>query len=233
MKVAVFSDIHGNLQALEAIINDINKEKIDKVICLGDVIGIGPNPKECLDMIIDNNIDMVLGNHELYYVYGVEIDDAIKDKLKAHYEWINRQLNKKYLEFLKNKGLEIKIDNILFTHFLINQDRKEFYPFYELSILKDNEIKNIVASIKYEKIFVGHEHTLFNIETNLNELIGIGSSGCVKDDSTSYIIIDLKEPLKIERRSIKYDRANFINNLKRIEYPDREMISEFFFGVKM
>ena len=68
MKIAIFSDIHGNLQALESIITDIKKNNYDEVICLGDVIAMGPNPKECLDLIICNNYKMLLGNHELYYL---------------------------------------------------------------------------------------------------------------------------------------------------------------------
>ena len=48
MKVAIFSDIHGNREALISIIKDIKKEGIKKIICLGDTIGIGPNPKECM-----------------------------------------------------------------------------------------------------------------------------------------------------------------------------------------
>lgn len=66
MKIAVFTDIHGNYEALKSIIEDIKKLKIDSIICLGDTIGIGPNSKECLDLIIENNITMILGNHELY-----------------------------------------------------------------------------------------------------------------------------------------------------------------------
>ena len=58
-KIAIFSDIHGNLQALESIAKDIKEKQINSVYCLGDVIGIGPNPKECLDLIIDNSINMV------------------------------------------------------------------------------------------------------------------------------------------------------------------------------
>ena len=57
MRIAVFSDIHGNREALASIIEDIKKEKINEVICLGDTIGIGPNPSECLDLLIENNID--------------------------------------------------------------------------------------------------------------------------------------------------------------------------------
>lgn len=81
-KIAIFSDIHGNLQALESIIKDIKEKQIDNVYCLGDVIGIGPNPKECLDIIIKNNINMVLGNHELYFLKGTNIDKSIEEDEK-------------------------------------------------------------------------------------------------------------------------------------------------------
>ena len=55
MRIAIFSDIHGNREALTSIIEDINNQNINEIICLGDTIGIGPNPKECMDIIIDNN----------------------------------------------------------------------------------------------------------------------------------------------------------------------------------
>ena len=64
-KIAVFSDIHGNLQA---ILEDIKKEPIDSIICLGDVIGIGPNSQETLQLIEENKIEMILGNHEIYFL---------------------------------------------------------------------------------------------------------------------------------------------------------------------
>ena len=63
-RIAVFSDIHGNREALTSILNDIKKENIDKIIYLGDVIGIGPKPKECLEIILNSNIETVTGNHE-------------------------------------------------------------------------------------------------------------------------------------------------------------------------
>ena len=55
-KIAIFSDIHGNLEALDAILKDVKKNKISNIYCLGDIIGIGPNPKECLNLIIKNKI---------------------------------------------------------------------------------------------------------------------------------------------------------------------------------
>ena len=78
MKIAVFTDIHGNLEALTAILNDIKKQNVDSIICLGDTIGIGPQSKECMNVIIENEIDMVSGNHELYAIKGTRIDPKIQ-----------------------------------------------------------------------------------------------------------------------------------------------------------
>lgn len=69
MRIAIISDIHGNLEALEAVLKDIAFRKCDKVYCLGDIIGYGPNPNECLDIV--KTLDgCVLGNHD----YGALID---------------------------------------------------------------------------------------------------------------------------------------------------------------
>lgn len=66
---AVISDIHSNLEALTAVLADIEKRGIETVYCLGDVIGYGPNPKECLDLIIDKTKWCVLGNHDYAVFY--------------------------------------------------------------------------------------------------------------------------------------------------------------------
>jgi len=62
-KRAVLSDIHGNLEALEAVLADIAQQGVDHVICLGDIVGYGPNPCECVDRIMDCHV-CVLGNHD-------------------------------------------------------------------------------------------------------------------------------------------------------------------------
>jgi predicted phosphodiesterase len=63
VKRAIVSDIHGNLEALEAVLGDIQSQGITDVYCLGDVIGYGPNPRECIDRVIEFNL-CVLGNHD-------------------------------------------------------------------------------------------------------------------------------------------------------------------------
>ena len=63
MKRAIVSDIHGNLEALEAVLADIDSQGVDEVVCLGDVIGYGPNPCECIDRVMNFSV-CILGNHD-------------------------------------------------------------------------------------------------------------------------------------------------------------------------
>ena len=82
-KIAVFTDIHGNYEALKSIVGDIKKDNFDEVICLGDLTGIGPSPKECLDLVRKENIKLLLGNHELYQLKGTDIDSSA-EHVKEH-----------------------------------------------------------------------------------------------------------------------------------------------------
>ncbi len=66
---AVISDIHSNLEALTTVLADIERRGIKTIYCLGDVIGYGPNPKECLDLIIEKTCWCVLGNHDYAVFY--------------------------------------------------------------------------------------------------------------------------------------------------------------------
>ena len=233
MRIAIFSDIHGNKEALNSIIEDIKKENIKEIICLGDTIGIGPNPKECMDLIINNNIKMVLGNHELYFLKGTNIDDNLGESEIKHQNWIKEQITDKQKQFLEECNMtiekEINGKKVLFEHFPIDYNSKEQYPFYDLKIAKDGSIKEIVDILNYDLIFIGHEHNDFCID---NKLFDIGSSGCRKDNKTRYTIFDT-ETFMVETKIINFDREIFISDLLKYEYPDRNLIAKWFFGIEI
>lgn len=226
-KIAVMADIHGNLWALRSILDDIKKRGIKKTVCLGDVIGLGPKSKECLDLIIDNKIDMVLGNHELYALYGWNIDQSIAKEESRHHEWIRTNLTDRQIEFLRKQPLQIEINNILFEHFLLDQNQK--YPFYKTGTINDQNFKEQISTINKRILFVGHEHR--NTEL-FGKLIVVGSSGCTKNDTTSYYLVDLKNGT-YEKICLKYDRILLEKALKAQDYPDRKTISDIFFGIDL
>lgn len=77
MKIAIISDIHSNLEALKEVLLDIGKQKVDQVLCAGDIVGYGPNPKECLALVRSICSHIVRGNHE-DLVLGIKINNEQK-----------------------------------------------------------------------------------------------------------------------------------------------------------
>ena len=71
MKRAILSDIHANLEALQAVLADAAEQGAEKIICLGDLIGYGPNPRECMDLIMEFDA-CILGNHDLGALFDPE-----------------------------------------------------------------------------------------------------------------------------------------------------------------
>ena len=86
MKIGIITDIHSNIHALNSVINEFNKIKVDKIICCGDIIGIGANPEEVVQRLIQikDKLIIVKGNHEQYLLNGLpkEIHDN-KRKMSA------------------------------------------------------------------------------------------------------------------------------------------------------
>ena len=233
MKIAVFSDIHGNYQALEAIINHISKQNVDKIIFLGDAVSLGPNHNECINLL--NSIDdliYIYGNHELYCTRGYKIDsDMKKEEHKlVHHLWVKNTIE---MRNLSNEMLSYEIcvlgKKMLFSHFLLKEGD---YPFYQLDLFKENKYHFLVSKLPYDYIFIGHYHDGLVDEIDNKKLYCVGSSGCVKDDNTFYHIIECNDDIKINKILVPFDRYSFVNNINSLDYPGIEDIKIKFFGMK-
>ncbi|QDS93322.1 diadenosine tetraphosphatase [Roseimaritima multifibrata] len=91
VKRALISDIHGNLEALQAVLADIKEQNVDEIYCLGDIIGYGPNPCECLDLVMKNCQVTILGNHDQAALFDPEGFNPVA--LQAIY-WTRDQLDR-------------------------------------------------------------------------------------------------------------------------------------------
>ena len=231
-RVAVFSDIHGNLQALTSIIEDINKSNFDQVIYLGDIIGAGPNPKECLDILIDSNIKVIKGNHEIYQTNEEIAGDLLTPEELEHRNWIHDQLDEeelKYLHELPMEREELICGHLMtFSHFFLN-DSKTYFE--SLKILGNEKIFEAVHSIETDYLFIGHSHDAFQIN-NTTLLTCLGSSGCRKNNTTFYTILEIyPDNVVMIKKELNYDRKTFEKEVKSIDYPNREKMAEIFFGI--
>ena len=220
MKIAVFSDIHGNYQALESIIKDIKGKKTDKTIFLGDAVSLGPDSNKCLDLLFKEKVTFILGNHELYCTKGVSIDPDSNINKKNHNLWVTSTISKQNLKKLKDQDLSYELS--------INNKK---YPFKHLSIFRDDTYKKEMDKIDSDYVFYGHEHAGRIDFINGKEFYGIGSSGCRMDNTTYYYIIDTKKN-KVKKINLYYDRKTFLKSINNKDYPNIENIKQTFFGIK-
>lgn len=213
IRLALISDIHGNIEALKSVLEDIASRNIDdkNIYCVGDLVGYGPRPNEVIKMIKENNIQTILGNYDEavgFYLptCGCNIDSPdAKIKSKNSLGWSILNTSEENKEFLRSIEEQISIEivgyNILFTHgspFSIND-----YVF-EYDVEKQEEIAD---GLDEDIIIFGHTHKPYCKEVNGKFFINTGSVGRPKDgdNRACYCILELGEKINVEFVRVQYD----------------------------
>ena len=102
MKIGIISDIHGNLEALKATLKDIEERKVEKIICLGDIIAKGVHPKECLALIRTKCEIVLQGNCDIYFSTEHRNIDEMDEQERKRIKWNQSLINKEDREYLLN-----------------------------------------------------------------------------------------------------------------------------------
>ncbi len=101
MRFAFFSDIHANFQALELILADIRRQRVDQVVCLGDVASLGPQPRETVECLQELRIPVIMGNHDAYLL-DLRRTDGHDPWLRDAEKWAREKLDDAHIEFLRS-----------------------------------------------------------------------------------------------------------------------------------
>lgn len=151
MKLAIFSDIHSNLEALEACRDRAIQEGAEGYVCLGDVTGYGADPSATLDllMLLDNLI-AVRGNHE--EALFAKISDAVKSSLRQTVEWTRKQLSEEQLRFLDSLPYLIEKHGVTFVHASADNPVQWEY------IGHGDTIEHCMDAANTNVTFIGHVH---------------------------------------------------------------------------
>jgi predicted phosphodiesterase len=231
---AIISDIHSNLEALQAVLDDIAAQKVSDVYCLGDVVGYGPNPRECVDMVMQCKI-VLLGNHDQGAMFDPEgfnppAERAIfwtRNQLEAPVE--NRQARERRWEFLAERPRTHRENSFLYVHGSARNPLNE-YVFPE-DIYNQRKMERIFALVE-RYCFQGHTHVpgIFteNLEFHSPEdvefvyrldgrktLCNVGSVGQPRDADwrACYILLDGET---IRYRRVEYDIESTIKKIYAI-----------------
>jgi len=116
MKYAIISDIHGNIEALDSVIQYLDEEKVDKLLCLGDTVGYGANPNECVEKIRRYSFRTILGNHDLVAI-GIESGDNFTNQARDAIMWTKNMLRDDLKNYMSSLSIQEKLDNnIILVH---------------------------------------------------------------------------------------------------------------------
>jgi predicted phosphodiesterase len=230
-RYAIIADIHANLDAFQVVLEDINQQKCTHVVCLGDVVGYGANPKECLDLVRGMNIPVVKGNHD-EYIGSDESPDGFNDAAAEAVTWTRAQLTEDDRKWLRDLKYFRLVANFSIVHATLDAPQRWGYVFEKLEA---------AASFTYQNTqvcFFGHTHvpvafirdtgvrggtySKFRVEPGKKYFVNVGSVGQPRDGSpkAAYAIYDLPSQT-IELRRLDYDIAAAQKKIMAAGLPQR------------
>jgi diadenosine tetraphosphatase ApaH/serine/threonine PP2A family protein phosphatase len=208
MKTAIISDIHSNLDALSAVLERIDSLQSDRIICLGDIVGYGAEPNECVELIRRRSIPAVLGNHDQAVANNFPADD-FNDSARAAVLWNRERLAKDNAEFLRGLPLTIEESDALFVHSSPDYPEEFHYLIYHSDTA--GSFRSFIQPI----CFVGHTHrpVIFtvnggssSISRNVRAIVNVGSVGQPRDgDRRGCFVLFDSEQWTVEHIRVEYD----------------------------
>ncbi len=213
MRTAVISDIHANLEALQAVLDHIDTQNVDRIICLGDILGYGPSPVECVDLVAERCEWSLMGNHDFGVLYEPTNFNVAAEQ--AAY-WSREQfdlesdngMSAKRWEFLSRLRVRVLEDDFLYVHGTPRRPINE-YLFPEDALNSPVKMQQIFELV-YKYALVGHTHVpgvftdepdfyppddldgVYKLDGQDKAIINPGSVGQPRDldPRASYVIIE-------------------------------------------
>jgi diadenosine tetraphosphatase ApaH/serine/threonine PP2A family protein phosphatase len=234
MRFAIFSDLHANLEATEAVLADAREQECTEFVCLGDVVGYNANPRECLEIVRKLECPVVKGNHD----EQASLEESSRDfnaLAEMAINWTRAQLTAQDKEWLRGLPLTRTVSDFTIVHATLDRPGEWGYVFNTL---------DADASFAYQQTtlcFFGHTHVAgmfvrdegvkrlkvgqITIEEAKRYFINVGSVGQPRDDDwrAAYCIYHLDKQV-VEQRRVKYDLATTQKKIIKAGLP--EMLAE-------
>jgi predicted phosphodiesterase len=226
MRVAALYDIHANLPALEAVLEEVRRAGVDRIVIGGDVLP-GPMPRETMAALqaIDLPIDFIRGNGDrevLAQMRGMPSGD-IPEQARVAIRWVADQLSPEHERFLSPwpATLRMRIDppgDVLFCHATPRNDIEMF-----TRATPDSALVPIFSELDAQLVVCGHTHMQFDRMVGGVRVVNAGSVGMPFGEAGAYWL--LLGP-GVELRRTTYDLANAANRIRNTAYPQAEEFAE-------
>lgn len=208
MRIAIISDIHSNLEALQKAFEIIDRKNIDEIVCLGDVVGYGADPNRCLELVRHRTTHILMGNHDEAAI-DLSVTRYFNQFARHAAYWTSEKLTEENLEFLKALPLRLELWGLTFVHSTPRNTEEWNYIFSSF------EAHQYFDAFDTKICFVGHSHVpgiysedgrTATVKPNLRYIINVGSVGQPRDGDPrlSFGIFDT-EAWRYEHVRSEYD----------------------------
>lgn len=212
MKIAILSDVHANLHALQAVLADLERVRPDRLVCLGDLVGYGPFPNEVLALLRAQNLLSILGNND--ESVGFDLDnDGSADRSpeasrlsQASLRWTRARTTPENKEYLRGLPIQVRQEQagaqLLFVHGSPRQINEYLYEDRPAATFE-----LIAKAAGCDVLFFGHTHLPYQKWVGRTLFINAGSVGRPKDGDprAGYVVLELNRYRRVEFRRVAYD----------------------------
>jgi predicted phosphodiesterase len=183
MRFAIISDIHSNLEALTRAFELIDQESIHDVICLGDIVGYGANPNECVSLVRSRCRIALRGNHDSAAI-NLSVAESFTRNARIAAEWTGRELSDSSREYLEGLPYTHRMEEILFVHSSPYEPEAWYY------VLSEEDLEAAFQSFTERICFIGHSHfpgifseegPVVAVDRSQRYLVNVGSIGQPRD----------------------------------------------------
>jgi len=215
MRYAIISDIHANLEALSTVLRALSLEKIDRYLCVGDIVGYGAEPEQCIERTLELDPVVVQGNHDIASADLSGIN-SFNDIAREAAIWTHKKLSEKYKQLLKKLPLVYKNRFLTMAHGTLHEPQNFHYMLdRHAAILSFDNLKTKIC-------FVGHSHVpgIFTYKGDLPEYFY--SQTLKLEKSKKYIanVGSVGQPRDGDPRACYciYDKKNSSLEIRRVAY---------------
>ncbi|MEJ6581006.1 MAG: metallophosphoesterase family protein [Akkermansiaceae bacterium] len=230
MRIALFGDIHANLEALEAVLKDASEQCCSDHVCMGDIVGYNADPYACLEIVRSKNWPVVKGNHD-EDASGDHSLDTMNPVAAAALEWTRQQLSEDQRAWLRNIRMVRQVENFTVVHSTLDQPQSWNYVTNKFDAMSN-------FSYQFTKLcFHGHTHVprifirdsrvaevegdSIVIEPGMKYFINTGSVGQPRDGDwrACYAIYDIPTAT-VSFRRVEYDLATTQQKIRAAGLPE-------------
>jgi len=217
MRYALIADIHANLDALRAVLADIERQNCSHIACLGDIVGFDASPKECLDIIRSRGIPCLKGDHDEYCSSNVPLDDFNREAA-AHIRWTREQLQEADKKWLRELPYSRLIEDFMMVHSSLDRPQRWANIFDEAAagahfVQQTSRVCFFghthvpMAFIKKDAVR-GSSYEELKVETETKYLVNPGSVGQSREgvNKANYAVYDLEAQV-IRLRRVDYVKS--------------------------